>query len=131
MDSKLIQKRVDDLAVAMTAKGMREPHVQAEFKANEESRVYIKRKRGLGRDLLGGECYEFFTGEIGAALEKASAFIAEEPNAEEAKLNDFMAALGGVIDLGRQHNIETDFLNPLVATMKRLSENALTDQRAA
>ena len=52
-------------------------------------------------------------------------------DAEQAKLNDFMSALGKVIDLGNQHGIEADYLNPLVASMKKLSENIITDQRAA
>ncbi len=62
---------------------------------------------------------------------KARKFIAELPTAEETKFREFMGALGNVIELGRKNGIEVDFINPLTETMKRLSENALTDQRVS
>jgi hypothetical protein len=46
-------------------------------------------------------------------------------------MKEFMTALSDVIELGRQNGIEVDFVNPLVDTMRRLSENILTDQREA
>jgi len=132
MDTKIAQKRVNDLAAAMVAKGMRQPHAQLDIKANEEPTVYLRWKSGIGRnDPFDGVKYEFIKGDIATALEKASDFIAKRPSAEQAKLQDFMSALGSVIDIGKQHNIEVEFLNPLVATMKTLSENVITDQRAA
>lgn len=130
MDSKIIQKRVNDLVAAMVAKGMREPHAQLDIKSNEEPQVYLRWKRGISRSLSGDQ-YKFFNGGIGDCLNKASAFIAEQPDADQQKLDDFMTALGSVIDIGRQHGIDADYLNPLVASMKKLSENAITDQRAA
>jgi hypothetical protein len=80
---------------------------------------------------LGNGKYKFFRGDIGAALSEAAAFIADQPDAETTKLADFMAALGSVIDIGRQHGIDAEYLNPLTASMKKLSENVITDQRAA
>jgi hypothetical protein len=132
MDSNIIQKRVDDLSAAMVAKGMREPEVQFWLKANDGPTVSLKWKNGIGRNsILGDYKYEFIKGDAATALDDAKAFIAQQLDADQAKLNDFMAALGSVIDIGKQHNIEVEFLNPLVATMKRLSENVITDQRAA
>lgn len=64
-------------------------------------------------------------------IARARKFIAELPTAEEAKFNEVIGALGNVIELGRKNGIEVDFINPLTETMKRLSENALTDQRVA
>ncbi|WP_391564592.1 hypothetical protein [Sinorhizobium meliloti] len=46
-------------------------------------------------------------------------------------MKQFMGALANVIDLGKDNGIEVEFLNPLQATMKKLSDNILTDQRAA
>jgi hypothetical protein len=132
MDTKIAQKRVNDLSAAMVAKGMREPTASLSLRSHEEPQIYLNWKTGIdhGRR-FGGDKYEFIRGEVTDALTKAAAFIAEQPDAEQAKLKDFMAALGSVIDIGRQHNIEVEFLNPLVATMKTLSENVITDQRAA
>lgn len=68
---------------------------------------------------------------VSKLIAKARKFIAELPTAEETKFREFMGALGNVIELGRKNGIEVDFINPLTETMKRLSENALTDQRVA
>jgi hypothetical protein len=132
MDTKIAQKRVNDLAAAMVAKGMREPHAQLDIASNVEPQVYLRWKSGLdlGRS-YGSEKYEFIKGSVSSALDKAAAFVAQQPDAEQAKLQDFMSALGKVIDIGNQHGIEADYLNPLVASMKKLSENIITDQRAA
>ncbi|MEQ8450617.1 MAG: hypothetical protein RIB97_13110 [Nitratireductor sp.] len=131
MDSNIIQKRVNDLVSAMMAKGMREPHAQVDIRANQEPHVFIRWKSGINRGVLGDDKYQFFEGDIGAGLSEASAFVAEQPEPKQQKLNDFMAALGSVIDLGRKHGIDAEYLNPLTASMKKLSENVITDQRAA
>ncbi|MGN6768516.1 MAG: hypothetical protein ACTHJQ_01515 [Rhizobiaceae bacterium] len=132
MDTKIAQKRVNDLAAAMVAKGMREPTASLDIRANEEPSVYLRWKNGIGRDrIFGDDSFEFIRGDVEAALDKAAAYIAKQPDAEQAKLQDFLSALGSVIDIGKKHGIDADYLNPLVASMKKLSENALTDQRAA
>ncbi|WP_079212969.1 hypothetical protein [Brucella pituitosa] len=75
---------------------------------------------------------EYLHGDTPAGLvDRARKFIAALPTAEETKFREFMGALGNAIDLGRKNGIEVDFINPLTETMKRLSENALTDQRVA
>lgn len=134
MDIKIAQKRVNDLAAAMVAKGMREPTVYTSVKSNEEPIVGLNWKSGIdtGRSFDGDHKYHYIRGgSFADNLDKAAAYVAEQPSAEQAKLHDFMAALGSVIDIGRQHGIEADYLNPLVASMKKLSENVITDQRAA
>ena len=129
MDTKIAQKRVDDLAAAMLAKGMRQPRSQLMLKSNEQPGVYMEWADDRRQF---GTAYEYFKGDsIENAFDKASAFIAARPTAEQARLDEFMGALGKVIDLGRQNGIEADYLNPLVASMKKLSENIITDQRAA
>jgi hypothetical protein len=134
MDTKIAQKRVNDLAAAMVAKGMREPTAQLDICSNEEPSVYLKWKAGIDRGhLFGSERYEFLRGDVATALDKAAAYIAKQPDAAQARLQDFMSALGSVIDIGRKHGIDADYLNPLVASMKKLSSNALTygDSNAA
>ncbi|MDE2106915.1 MAG: hypothetical protein KGL39_57405 [Patescibacteria group bacterium] len=125
-----IQKRVDQLAAAMVAKGMREPSAQIWLTSHEEPQIYLKWKVGIAREYPDDRRYKFFSGDVADAIGEAQEFIASQPGLEEAKRQDFMAALGAVIDLGNKHNIDVDFLNPLTATMKRLSENVITDQRA-
>lgn len=129
METNTIQTRLNVLAKAMMAKGLRNPDPKFYLRANAEPHVYLSWDNVQDRF---NNRYEFFTGSgIAAILDKADAFVAALPSPDETRLNEFMAALGSAIDLGRQNNIEVEFVNPLIATMKRLSENVLTDQRSA
>lgn len=62
------------------------------------------------------------------ALDAALAFVTALPPASEAKRRDWQKRLGNLIDDGREIGIETEFLNPLEASMKRLASNALTHE---
>lgn len=129
MDTADIQKRLDALVLAMLAKGLREPRATARLKSNEQPMAGIEWK-DPSTDF--GTAYEYPSADtIPEAMDKAAAIIAAMPEAQQRKLNDFMAAVGKVIDLGRETGIEAEFVNPLVTTMKKLSENALTFQKQA
>jgi hypothetical protein len=47
---------------------------------------------------------------------------------KEAKNNEFIAAIGRLIDQGREIDIDVEYLNPLTEMMGKLSTNILTDQ---
>ena len=55
--------------------------------------------------------------------------LATNPSQEERDHEQFTAALGRLIDQGRDLGIEVDFLNPLTQMMERLATNALEDKR--
>lgn len=136
MDSTEIQNRVDALSKAMTAKGLREPVASTSFESHKvEASVYLRWKdvtKVSDRSSYLDYSYEFIKGKtLIEAFDKADEFVAALPSADEAKMKQFMGALANVIDLGRTNGIEVEFMNPLQATMKSLSENVLTDQRAA
>lgn len=124
-----VQKRVDTMPAAMSAKGLRNPVAKFNIVANEELQAYLSwddKKTSYGSK------YEWIKGKTPAAvLSKMDAFIAKLPSPEETRMKEFMGALSDVIELGRQNGIEVDFVNPLVETMKRLSSNIITDQREA
>lgn len=50
------------------------------------------------------------------------------PSQEDAGKEAFLKSLAKTIDMGKELNIDTDFLNPLIEQMRELSENILTDQ---
>lgn len=134
MDSKEIQTRLDALLKAMLAKGLKQPSAQFDMQAAEvETRVYLRwqdQTKTLRRDTYSDGIFEFIRHkEPKKAFDNADAFIAKMPSAEEARLKQFMGALGAVIDLGKENGVEVEFLTPLKATMKKLSDNILTDQR--
>lgn len=135
MDTKDIQKRLNKLVEAMLAKGLKEPTAQFDVENGRvEFRVYIRWQdpTKLTRPYSSDGLFEFIRNvDPKKAFEKAEQIIAALPSAEEAKLKQFMGALANVIDLGKSNGIELEFMNPLAATMKKLSDNILTDQRAA
>lgn len=131
MDYTVIQEQIDRLSDAMIAKGLRKPRAEFDLKSHSEPHVLLAYEP-YKKNPYGSDKYEWFRGgTVGEILAKASAFIEAQPSLEETKFNEFMGALGGVIDLGKENGIEVEHLNPLMATMKKLSENALTDQRVS
>ena len=50
------------------------------------------------------------------------------PSAKDENTRAFMRDLGKLIDNGRKIGLEVEFMNPLVESMKRLSENIITHQ---
>lgn len=132
MDTAKIQKRIDVMPAAMSAKGLYFPEAEFVLDANGTCRGAIRYYNSVEDKNHYRLQYEWFRdGSIVEQLDAADRFIAALPTKEETRFHEFMGALGNVIELGRKNDIEVEFLNPLVATMKQLSENALTDQRAA
>ena len=127
-----IQKRIDAMPAAMAAKGKRRADAMLIANANSRGWVSAQWERSDGGDYSNYEHFYFDTPSgISAALDSADAWISELPSIEKANMQEFMSALGAVVEKGKSLNIDIDFVNPLVETMKRLSKNALTDQRAA
>ena len=129
MNTNDIQKRLDAMPAAMTAKGLKRPNAAFTLSGNEGFSgrfMWDERKNGSSYQFSHhkGETPE----DILASMES---WIAALPTREEAHMRNFMEALGGVIEQGRANGIEVAFINPLTETMKRLSENALTYQKAA
>lgn len=131
MDYTVIQEQIDRLSDAMIAKGLRNPRVQFQLDSHKHPSLFVKWEKPK-KASWESDIYEWFNGgTIGEMLAKAAAFIEAMPSSAETKFNEFVGELGRVIDLGKENGIEVEYLNPLLATMKTLSENALTDQRAA
>lgn len=125
-----IQERADAIRAAMTAKGL--PEADASFRINSDAGNQLWLRWHPAYKASYEYEYETFKDESAdVMLGKAMDFIRSLPDAEEARKREFLTALGKVIDLGKDRGIDVDFLNPLTATMKRLSENIITDQRAA
>jgi hypothetical protein len=128
MDVTEIQTRLDKLVKAMLAKGMREPDASATVQAHASPYVGLRRK-SKSEATYGDTASEYFTTEtIEEGFTKAEAWIEARPSPEQAKLNEFMAAVAAAADMGRELGIDAEFVNPLTVMMKKLSENALTFQ---
>lgn len=130
MDLMEIQTRLDRLMGAMVAKGMVAPSATYFLKSGDkEPTFWIEWSAPNPGMAYGSERKsQFFDMKDGDYFEQADAWVATQPDAQERKTRDFQAALGRLIDLGRDNGIEVDYLNPLMETAKRLSENAITHQ---
>lgn len=129
MNTEEVQGRVNALAAAMLDKGLREPMAWAEFHANREPAVVIGfHKPGVTDKYAAKDFHTYRADAVEQVFEKADAFIATMPSAEETRRADFLAKLAATIELGKQHGIEVELVNPLIETMKRLSENIITHQ---
>jgi len=127
MNVEQIQARLAALITAMMDKGLRNPTALFQINGNAGFMVGLTSGGGYGEP---DHWYSYPHGNTPEeALEKADTIIAAMPDAKTRNMQVFMGALGKVIDLGRDNGIEIDFLNPLTETMKRLSENIITDQR--
>ena len=128
MDTTEIQSRLDRACGVANKKGLITPAVTFQVVSHKHLDCYLTTKEHESK----WDSYEFFRGDTPEEiLSKLDAHVAGLPTLKEAKFNQFMAALGRVIDLGKKNDVEVEFLNPLVATMKRLSENAITHKVAA
>lgn len=54
------------------------------------------------------------------------AFVSDMPSIHDTKRNEFIAAVGHLIEQGRQIDIDVEFLNPLTDMMKKMSTNIIT-----
>lgn len=122
-----MKAELDKLADAAVGKGLREPDATAFWRSHHvHPSVWVGYTDPNGErksiDAINRTTFD-------DAFSELHAKIAALPSPEEAKQQEFMTALGKLIDLGRENGIAVDFINPLSETMKRLSENAITDQR--
>lgn len=131
MDAADIQKRIDDMVPRMVAKGLRAPEAELVLSSQAEPSLWLKWVKRESKNDWDKEYQAVRASSIPAILDDADKEIAAMPNAKEMKLRDFVSALGNVIDLGRENGIEVSYVNPLIETMKRLSENAITHQKIA
>ena len=122
-----MQAAVDALAVDMAAKGLRMPEARVSITSQSAPGLYARWAKPGER--WADQLHRAAGNTIPDQIADARAWIADLPTPEERATREFQAALGSLIDLGRENGIAVDFLNPLTAMAKSLSENAITDQR--
>lgn len=122
-----LQNAIDAMTPLLVEKGWKQPEATLSIEANRAPRVYLSRTMAdYQRD------YQFIApgDTMEETLDNAREFIADLPDPEEAKRQEFITQLAALIDLGRENGIDLAFVNPLQETMKRLAENALTHEPA-
>lgn len=128
MDTQEIQRRLDVMVSAMVGKGKAMPTAYLSIDGAAEPSLSLGwKKRGARNDY--DKDYTGFRGpDIGILLANAEAAIQDLPPLADELLAEFTTQLAATIEMGRGIGIDAEFINPLTEAMKRLSENALTDQ---
>jgi hypothetical protein len=121
-----IYAAINPLPAALSAKGKVKPEAVLLIDANAGLAILLKWDKPYRSNNWEQDCECFSGATFDEAFDKAISFIRELPSAEQAKLHHFMGKLGNLIDAGKDEGIALDYLNPLLDTMKRLSENVIT-----
>ena len=129
MNEYQIQDAVNAILDEMLARGLVKPKCTAMIEAASGTVcIYMHwEEYGMtyGRTELGkGE-------NMSEAIAIANDIINSIPAKADRDKAEFMRLLANAIDKGKDIGIDVDFLNPLKETMKRLSENALTNAAGA
>jgi hypothetical protein len=125
MDTAIIQKRLNALSKAMLAKGLIAPDATYHLKSNADADVSLTHRKADGRWGHDRD-YLYFK-----SLDEADAAIAAMPDKASRNLTEFLSLVAKAADYGNEVGIDAELVNPLVAAMKQISENALTYQGAA
>jgi hypothetical protein len=125
-----IYAAINPLPAMLSEKGKVKPEATFMIHANASISILLGWKRPFAPNDWETDCECFVGGTFDEVFEKVVAFIKALPSADQAKLHHFMGKLGNLIDAGKDEGIEVDYLNPLMDTMKRLSENVITYQPA-
>lgn len=121
-----IYAAINPLPAMLADKGKVVPEVEFRIEANAGINISMSWRKPYSNNDWDKK-YECFLGkDFPEALRKAADFIKALPSADQAKLHHFMGKLGNLIDAAKSDGIEVDYLNPLLDTMKRLSENVIT-----
>jgi len=128
MTPNLIGERLLAITNALVEKIEEQPFLLPTVKVSDNGMCSIELYRAYGSPnyTLGTVTDDTFEG----VLAKAAVFVAELPSKSDMAKADFQKNLAKLIDKGNEIGIEIEFMNPLTATMKALSENIITDQRA-
>lgn len=127
---KAMYNAINPLPAMLSAKGRVNPSVKVEFEANT-SRIYIwlAWEKQHNPEYHGQQYTVLCKGDtIDMALADAMVKLKKLPSAKDENTRAFMRDLGKLIDNGRKIGLEVEFMNPLVESMKRLSENIITHQ---
>lgn len=121
----------DELAKLMADRGIITPSAAIEARSGHRTARVMLNFAKAGESYPGH--YEFLTGDtIEEAVEKAEAWVRAQPTAEDRALKDALELTAKALEASRKVKLDgAAFVAQLEAMMKRLSENAITDQREA
>ena len=124
----------DRLAKLMADRGIITPSAEIQARSGHRTARVMLIFAKAGESYPGQ--YKFLTGDtIEEAVEKAEEWIRAQPTAEERALKDALELTAKALEASRKAGLDTGegaaFVAQIEAMMKRLSEDAITDQSEA
>ncbi len=125
MTPAAILANCQSLTTVISDLGFKRPEVSAfiNFDAGEDFSVTVSMR--VGDDWNSSVSQYFHGADFAELLSQARTWVYAQKTPEEIRKEKFIAQLGRVIDEGKEIGFEVEFMNPLIETMKRLSENVL------
>jgi hypothetical protein len=125
MRPSLILTQCQSLEAVILDLGFNRPEVAAfiNFYAGETFSVTVSMR--VGDDWNSAVSQYLHGDDFTELLSQARTWVYAQKTPEEIRKEKFIAQLGRVIDEGKEIGFDVDFMNPLVETMQRLSENVL------
>lgn len=121
MNIQEIQRRISALNDKLIERGWQQPDCQLHIHSGTFwVRMCADNPSGKYDDHLSEYIPSDTALEALAAAEKETI-----PDATEKVKQDFVKSLGKLIDKGREIGVDVEFINPLEASMRKLSENIL------
>ena len=121
MDTQEIQKRISKFNDKLVDRGFVRPDCEFQV-SNERFWVALRAQHPSGE--YDNNFSEYISGDTPEDVFQ-QAEVQPIPDIEERLKQDFVKSLGKLIDKGREIGIDVDFINPLEASMRKLSENIL------
>ena len=122
-----IKAALDQLVVAMLAKGVVMPHADFQVASNNPLPYSAILWCSLETKCLGGEyirgSYKLATAE--AALDDARAYIDALPDPDAKVMRTYLGKLADAVDYATEHSIADEFVDPVRLTRKAMSDNLL------
>lgn len=123
---KDVQDRLDAIVVNISNKGWR------------DARAYVQVESGgrffcnaAGQPITSTHGERFSTSTFGDTFDQCLEYLEamDIPDLDEMAKDDFIKSLAALIDTGNKIGVDIEFMNPLTAAMKLLSENIITHER--
>jgi len=131
MNSSEIVSGMENVNAQLTDKGFQ--RVSSDMRVSDEGRwsLQVSYKDVTAEDDYSKEYKYFNASDVAGVFTEARIFIEGLASPEELRKAAFLKLMGKCIELGKEYGIDTEFTNPLVVAMKKLSENALTGPAGA
>jgi len=128
MEIKEIHRHLDEISAVLVEKGIKTPTVAINIQSGANIVGYCHWWAKNAHGTEGMKAKNVHCETVGDALADLKLWANSLPDPKQRMKDEATAAIGRALEMARDADLEVEFINPLEAMMKKLSENAITDQ---